>query len=83
MAEAKDSTHPNKQKITISIESELIQELRVMASVLPPVLFPSISGAIVDATRQLIQKMRRDHNGGNPFTSESTPIVRTGRRSGS
>lgn len=69
-------------KMTISIDSDLLRELRVMASTLPPALFPSISGAIVEATRELVERMRREHNEGDPFTSETAPKVRTGRRPG-
>lgn len=69
-------------KMTISIDSDLLRELRVMASTLPPALFPSISGAIVEATRELVERMRHEHNEGEPFTSETAPKVRTGRRPG-
>lgn len=67
-------------KMTISIDADLLRELRVMASTLPPVLFPSISGAIVEATRDLVERMRRDHNEGAPFTSDTPPKLRIGRR---
>jgi hypothetical protein len=69
-------------KMTISIDSDLLRELRVMASTLPPALFPSISGAIVEATRDLVDRMRLEHNDGAPFTSDTKPKVRTGRRPG-
>jgi hypothetical protein len=41
---------------------------------LPPALFPAGSGAIVAATREGVQRLREEHNGGEPFTSDTKPV---------
>ena len=40
----------------------------------------STGGAMVEATRALVEQMRQDHNGGQPFTTEKPLVVKTGRR---
>jgi len=79
MPEASQPT-ARRVKMTISIDADLLRELRVMASVLPPAVFPSISGAIVVATREAVERLREEHNEGEAFTSETPPKVRTGKR---
>ena len=79
---AEHNTEELGTAFTISIDADLIHELRVIASALPPAIFSSISGAIVEATRELVERMRREYNDGEPFTSETAPKVRTGRRQG-
>ena len=73
---------PRRVKMTISIDENLLRELRVIASTLPPAVFPSISGAIVEATQRAVEELREAHNEGAPFTSDTPPKVRTGRRPG-
>ena len=78
---AKDEK-PRHVKMTLSVPEDLLLELRVIASTLPPALFPSISGAIVEATQRAVEELREQHNEGEPFTSDTKPVVRTGRRPG-
>ena len=82
MPSKKTSAPTGKVKMTISMDAALLHELRVIASKLPPALFPSISGAIVEATRKTVERLRKQHNNGKPFTSDTKPVVRTGRRAG-
>jgi len=82
MASRKTSGPTGKVKMTISMDAALLHELRVIASKLPPALFPSISGVIIEATRKTVERLRKQHNDGNPFTSDTKPVVRTGRRPG-
>jgi len=80
MPSKKTAAPTGKVKMTLSMDAALLRELRVMASTLPPALFPSISGVIIEATRKSVERLRRRHNDGEPFTSDTKPIVRTGRR---
>lgn len=73
---------PRRVKMTLSVPEDLLRELRVIASTLPPAVFPSISGAIVEATQKAVEELREAHNEGEPFTSDTKPVVRTGRRPG-
>ena len=81
MPSRKAKAPQGKVKMTISMDASLLHELRVIASTLPPAAFPSISGAIVEATQRAVEELREAHNDGEPFTSDTKPKVRTGRRS--
>ena len=71
------------KKMTISIPTDLLDELRVMTAELPGKVMPSISGLIVDSTRAVVEVMREEYNEGKPFTSSHPVKVKPGRRAGS
>ena len=82
-ASAERDGEPRRVKMTISMDADLLHELRVMASELPAKDFPSISGFIVGATLEAVERVREERNEGKPFESDEPPKVRTGRRPGS
>ena len=71
------------KRMTISMPADLLEELRVMATELPPKQMPSISGFIVQTVRAAVEQARNDLNDGQPFESGETIKPRTGRRPGS
>ena len=70
------------KKMTISMPTDLLEELRVMATELPPKQMPSISGFIVQTVRAAVEQARNDLNDGQPFESDEPVKPRTGRRPG-
>jgi hypothetical protein len=64
-----------RTKATFDIPDALLRELRVAVSELPPKHVPGgLSGLVARGIEAELDRLRRAHNGGQPFESESSEV---------
>ena len=76
---AKPKRQPNRKKLTLDIDGELIREVRVACMELPPKLTGGgPSGFVSRAVEKYLAELRENHNQGERFESDEEPQIPRG-----
>jgi len=78
---AQPKKQPNRKKLTLDIEADLIREVRVACVELPPKLTGGgPSGFVSRAVEAYLASLRSKYNDGEPFASDEEPRIPRGPR---
>ena len=80
---AKPKKQPNRKKLTLDIDGDLIREVRVACMELPPKLTGGgPSGFVSRAVEKYLAELREEHNQGEAFESDEEPRIPRGPKRG-